>query len=147
MFHKHFPMLHLPTYSIGTCPPELSLALVAVGARYRFEVSTTSNEWIELLGPHLEPKCAHWHTKRRSTCELGMFPEKSDKLSKFSLDTARKVRRSRSASQYVDQIVGSLLVRVMTAFGKCTSICDSNIQAGPRGLWSCREVVCQSYVW
>lgn len=36
-FHKHFPLLHLPTYSIGDSPPELSLALAAIGAQYRFE--------------------------------------------------------------------------------------------------------------
>ena len=36
-FHKHFPLLHLPTYSIGNAAPELSLALAAIGAQYRFE--------------------------------------------------------------------------------------------------------------
>lgn len=39
MFHKHYPMLHMPTYSIEACPPELSLALAAIGAQYRFEFS------------------------------------------------------------------------------------------------------------
>lgn len=38
-FHKHFPMIHLPSYSIEQSPPELSLALTAVGAQYRFEYS------------------------------------------------------------------------------------------------------------
>lgn len=38
-FHKHYPVLHLPTYSIENSPPELSFALVAVGAQYRFEFS------------------------------------------------------------------------------------------------------------
>lgn len=36
-FHKHFPMLHMPTYSIREAPPELTLAIAAVGAQYRFE--------------------------------------------------------------------------------------------------------------
>lgn len=36
-FHRHFPLLHPPTYSIEHSPPELSLILAAVGAQYRFE--------------------------------------------------------------------------------------------------------------
>lgn len=36
-FHKHFLLLHLPTYSIGTSLPELSLSLAAIKAQYRFE--------------------------------------------------------------------------------------------------------------
>lgn len=39
MFHKHFPMLHMPTYSLETAPPELSLAIAAIGAQYRLEFS------------------------------------------------------------------------------------------------------------
>jgi hypothetical protein len=35
--HKHFPMLHMPTYKISEAPPELTLAIAAVGAQYRFE--------------------------------------------------------------------------------------------------------------
>jgi hypothetical protein len=36
-FHKHFPMLHMPTYKITEASPELTLAIAAVGAQYRFE--------------------------------------------------------------------------------------------------------------
>lgn len=39
MFYKHYPMLHMPTYSIKTCPPELSLALAAIGGQYQVEFS------------------------------------------------------------------------------------------------------------
>ena len=38
-FHKHFPMLHMPTHAIDEAPPELSVAIAAIGAQYRFELS------------------------------------------------------------------------------------------------------------
>jgi hypothetical protein len=39
MFHKHFPVLHLATYSIKDMSPALSLAIAAVGSHYRYEFS------------------------------------------------------------------------------------------------------------
>ncbi|KOS19826.1 hypothetical protein ESCO_005658 [Escovopsis weberi] len=36
-FHEHLPMLHLPTLSPVEMAPELLLAVLAVGAQYRFE--------------------------------------------------------------------------------------------------------------
>ena len=36
-FHKHYPMIHLPTYCPESSPLWLTLAIVAVGARYRLE--------------------------------------------------------------------------------------------------------------
>jgi hypothetical protein len=36
-FHKNYPMLHLPTFSVVSSPPELSLIVAAIGAQYRFE--------------------------------------------------------------------------------------------------------------
>lgn len=36
-FHEHVPFLHLPTFSPADAAPELLLAVLAVGAQYRFE--------------------------------------------------------------------------------------------------------------
>lgn len=36
-FHEHLPFLHLPTLSPADAAPELLLAILAVGAQYRFE--------------------------------------------------------------------------------------------------------------
>ncbi|KAF4125621.1 Fungal specific transcription factor domain, partial [Geosmithia morbida] len=36
-FHEHVPFLHLPTFSPVDAAPELLLAMLAVGAQYRFE--------------------------------------------------------------------------------------------------------------
>lgn len=59
-FHKHYPMLHLPTYSIEHSPPELSLALVAVGAQYRFEFNN---------GLHLYNRAKEITWERLSQCQ------------------------------------------------------------------------------
>lgn len=40
MYHKHFPVLHLATYSIKDMSPALSLSLAAIGAQYRYEFSS-----------------------------------------------------------------------------------------------------------
>ncbi|KAJ4983058.1 C2H2 type zinc finger domain protein [Stagonosporopsis vannaccii] len=37
MFQKHFPLLHLATYSIDERSPALSLAVAAIGSQYRYE--------------------------------------------------------------------------------------------------------------
>ena len=37
-FHPHFPILHLPTLSVQKMPPELIIALAAVGAHYCLEL-------------------------------------------------------------------------------------------------------------
>jgi hypothetical protein len=36
-FHKHYPLVHLPTLRIEQAPPELALVIAAIGAQYRFE--------------------------------------------------------------------------------------------------------------
>jgi hypothetical protein len=36
-FHNHLPFIHTPTLRLDSCPPELALALAAVGAQNRFE--------------------------------------------------------------------------------------------------------------
>lgn len=36
-FHKHLPLLHIPTLQLDKFAPELALALCAAGAQYRFE--------------------------------------------------------------------------------------------------------------
>lgn len=37
MFQKHFPLLHVATYSIEERSPALSLAIAAIGSQYRYE--------------------------------------------------------------------------------------------------------------
>jgi hypothetical protein len=59
-FHKHFPMLHMPTYRIAEAPPELTLAIAAVGAQYRFEFSN---------GLELYQKARHMTMERINKCQ------------------------------------------------------------------------------
>jgi hypothetical protein len=44
-FHQHLPFLHIPTLNASDCTPELLLAIVAVGAQYRFESTKGYNLW------------------------------------------------------------------------------------------------------
>jgi hypothetical protein len=44
-FHQHLPFLHVPTLEASKCAPELLLAIVAVGAQYRFESNKGNNLW------------------------------------------------------------------------------------------------------
>ena len=59
-FHKHFPMLHMPTDKITEAPPELTLAIAAVGAQYRFEF---------LNGLELYRKARHMTMERVKQCQ------------------------------------------------------------------------------
>lgn len=36
-FHPHIPFLHIPTFRFNDCSPELALAIMTIGAQYRFE--------------------------------------------------------------------------------------------------------------
>lgn len=44
-FHEHLPFLHIPTIRAVNLAPELLLALVAVGAQYRFESHRGNGLW------------------------------------------------------------------------------------------------------
>jgi hypothetical protein len=44
-FHQHLPFLHIPTFSVSKCAPELFLAIAAVGAQYRFESTKGNKLW------------------------------------------------------------------------------------------------------
>lgn len=44
-FDQHLPFLHIPTFAVTRCVPELLLAICAVGAQYRFESSTGNQLW------------------------------------------------------------------------------------------------------
>ena len=44
-FHQHLPFLHIPTFSVSRCAPELFLAIAAVGAMYRFESTNGNKLW------------------------------------------------------------------------------------------------------
>ena len=74
-FHKHFPLLHLPTYSLGRSPPELSLALAAIGAQYRFEFKNGTelyNKASDILWERLSQCRSHASLSKAAThCECG----------------------------------------------------------------------------
>lgn len=36
-FYPHFPMVHIPTFRVGECEPEILLAMCALGAEFRYE--------------------------------------------------------------------------------------------------------------
>lgn len=36
-FHPHIPFIHIPTFRFNECSPELALAIMTIGAQYRFE--------------------------------------------------------------------------------------------------------------
>lgn len=36
-FHPHIPFIHVPTFRFNDCSPELALAIMTIGAQYRFE--------------------------------------------------------------------------------------------------------------
>ena len=42
-FYPHYPFTHAPTFKLEACSPELSLAMMAVGAQERFETSSAKN--------------------------------------------------------------------------------------------------------
>lgn len=44
-FHEHLPFLHLPTLTPSEMSPELLLAILAVGAQYRFETNRGHALW------------------------------------------------------------------------------------------------------
>jgi hypothetical protein len=44
-FDQHLPFLHIPTFAVTRCVPELLLAICAVGAQYRFESATGNQLW------------------------------------------------------------------------------------------------------
>lgn len=74
-FHKHFPLLHLPTYSIGHSSPELSLVLAAIGAQYRFEFKNGTelyNKANDILWERLSLCRSHASLSRAAThCQCG----------------------------------------------------------------------------
>jgi hypothetical protein len=75
-FHKHFPMLHMPTYKITEAPPELTLAIAVVGAQYRFEFPNS----VELYR-----KARHMTMERINRCQnhtLLLDPAETDNTSK-----------------------------------------------------------------
>ncbi|KAJ5653267.1 hypothetical protein N7490_000270 [Penicillium lividum] len=39
-FHPHIPFIHIPTFRFNECSPELILAMMTIGAQYRFEHRT-----------------------------------------------------------------------------------------------------------
>lgn len=44
-FHKHFPIIHLPSLDLGTVPCHLILAMCAIGGLYRLRPRTAHNLW------------------------------------------------------------------------------------------------------
>ena len=68
-FHEHLPFLHLPTLSPTDLSPELLLAILAVGAQYRFETNRGHALWYAAKAVALE------QIRRRHSHEVhGLLP-------------------------------------------------------------------------
>ncbi|KAK3381664.1 hypothetical protein B0H63DRAFT_396902 [Podospora didyma] len=68
-FHDHLPFLHLPTLSPTDMSPELLLAVLAVGAQYRFETNRGHALWYAAKAVALE------QIRRRHSHEVhGLLP-------------------------------------------------------------------------
>jgi len=68
-FHDHLPFLHLPTFSPTEVSPELILAILAVGAQYRFESHRGNALWYAAKAVALE------QIRRRHSHEVhGLLP-------------------------------------------------------------------------
>lgn len=68
-FHEHFPILHLPTLTPTDLSPELLLAILAVGAQYRFESHRSNALWYAARAVGLE------QIRRRHSHEVhGLLP-------------------------------------------------------------------------
>ncbi|RYP89507.1 hypothetical protein DL770_004377 [Monosporascus sp. CRB-9-2] len=68
-FNEHFPILHLPTLVATDLSPELLLAILAVGAQYRFESHRSNALWYAARAVALE------QIRRRHSHELrGLLP-------------------------------------------------------------------------
>lgn len=68
-FHEHLPILHLPTLIAAELAPELLLAILAVGAQYRFESHRSNALWYAAKAVALE------QIRRRHSHEVhGLLP-------------------------------------------------------------------------
>ncbi|ORY62665.1 uncharacterized protein BCR38DRAFT_346884 [Pseudomassariella vexata] len=68
-FHDTLPILHLPTISTADLSPELLLAILAVGAQYRFESHRSNALWYAAKAVALE------QVRRRNSHDLtGLLP-------------------------------------------------------------------------
>ncbi|KAK8037906.1 C2H2 transcription factor [Apiospora phragmitis] len=67
-FHDHLPILHLPTISMVDLSPELLLAILAVGAQYRFENHRGNALWYAAKAVALE------QIRRRHSHEVHVPP-------------------------------------------------------------------------
>lgn len=68
-FHEHLPFLHIPTLSPTDLSPELLLAVLAVGAQYRFETNRGHALWYAAKAVALE------QIRRRHSHEVhGLLP-------------------------------------------------------------------------
>ncbi|KAL1858222.1 hypothetical protein VTK73DRAFT_7869 [Phialemonium thermophilum] len=68
-FHEHLPFLHIPTLSPTELSPELLLAVLAVGAQYRFETNRGHALWYAAKAVALE------QIRRRHSHEVhGLLP-------------------------------------------------------------------------
>ncbi|KAJ2992430.1 hypothetical protein NUW58_g2173 [Xylaria curta] len=68
-FHDHLPILHLPTITPADIAPELLLAILAVGAQYRFESHRSNALWYAARAVALE------QIRRRHSHEVhGLLP-------------------------------------------------------------------------
>ena len=74
-FHDYLPFLHIPTLSIGHSPPELVLAIAALGSRYCFEAAQGDQLF------HVSKAVAMEQIRRRDELLMAKLSEAEEKRS------------------------------------------------------------------
>ena len=74
-FHDYLPFLHIPTLSIGHSPPELVLAIAALGSRYCFEAAQGDQLF------HVSKAVAMEQIRRRDELLMAKLSESEEKRS------------------------------------------------------------------
>ena len=74
-FHDYLPFLHIPTLSIGHSPPELVLAIAALGSRYCFEAAQGDHLF------HVSKAVAMEQIRRRDELLMAKLSESEEKCS------------------------------------------------------------------
>lgn len=94
-FHDYLPFLHIPTLSIGHSPPELVLAIAALGSRYCFEAARGDQLF------HVSKAVAMEQIRRRDELLMAKLSEAEEKR---SMQRNNISPRQSSLRQYPDTL-------------------------------------------